>query len=104
MSAAIATVQESERPLQPPPVQPFHVAPALGAAVTVTTVPSRKLEPPGLLLAEPEPFVLRTSLYVDLNVAVTGASEFTLKVHVVLIPLQVPPSRRIRLLLLWQLA
>ena len=59
--------------------------------MTVTTVPSTKLDPAGLLLTDPEPFVLRTSLQAVLKVAVTCASEFTLNVHVELVPTHGPP-------------
>lgn len=62
VSDVMVTVQERESPEQPAPVQPFQVEPADGAAVTVTTVPSRKLDPDGLLLAEPLPLVFITSL------------------------------------------
>ena len=91
VSAVIVTVQESDRPEQVLPVQPFHVAPAPGTAVTVTEVPSRKLWPAGLLLNVPAPFDFKTSLYGVLNRAVTGASELTVNVHVGERPPQAPP-------------
>jgi hypothetical protein len=61
-----------------------------GTAVTVTTAPSRKVEPEGSLLALPLPFVFITSLSDALKVAVTGASKFTLIVQLGLLPMQAP--------------
>ena len=57
----MTTVQESERPVQVEPVQPFQTEPAAGTAVTVTAVPAVKLLPEGELLAVPLPLVFITS-------------------------------------------
>jgi hypothetical protein len=56
-SALIVNLHVSDVPVQPP-VHPVKVAPDAGVAVNVTSVPCRKVVPPGLALAVPVPQVL----------------------------------------------
>ncbi len=61
VSAVTVKVHVRAVPMQPP-VHPANVEPAAGAAVSVTEVPCKNVDPAGLLLTIPAPVVLTVTL------------------------------------------
>jgi hypothetical protein len=71
-AAALSVTTQLPVPLQPPPLHPVKAEPALGVAVSVTTVPLTKsaahvapqLIPAGLLVTVPVPAPARVTVSV----------------------------------------
>src|SRR2546430_17702704 len=102
VAADIVTVQ-GPVPVQPPPLQPRKTEPALGVAVSTTTVPLAKLAvqvapqllSPGLLVTVPAPAPLRLTVSVKIGVKVTATLAAALMATVsgpVTVHTSLPPS------------
>jgi hypothetical protein len=100
VAAAIATVQVPV-PVQPPPLQPANVEPAVGAADSVTPVPTAygslqsapHAMPAGLELTVPAPvpaLAIVSVTWVAVNIAVTVAAAVMVSAQVP-VPVQPPP-------------
>lgn len=83
--AFIVSVQVRDVPAQAP-VQPVNVCPAEGVAVSVTTLPLRKVVPDGSVVTDPSPVVVKVNLNGVRNVAVVAVPLFTVVVQVKLVP------------------
>jgi hypothetical protein len=98
--AAVRVTTQLPVPLQPPPLQPVNADPALGVAVSVTTVPLTKSAaqvapqsmPVGLLVTAPlpPPPWVTVSVTVGVKVAATVVFADIVTVHTP-VPLQPPP-------------
>ena len=102
--AALSVTTHWAVPLQPPPDQPAKLDPEPAVAVSVTTVPCRKLAaqtapqliPEGLLVTVPEPVpalaTVSAKLGIGSNCAVTLCAALSVTTHWA-VPLQPPPDQ-----------